>query len=179
MKKLLLISSLLLFGSNGWAEECFQNDGDPIKLQGLLLEVTKYNTPLGTNKSYILRTEKKYCFEILGYKTPEGQEIPAREIDNTSKQWLPNESQRKAMRVEGEGKSYYFMPPGFFDDVPYKIKYEIMIGDAKFGKERRALFEKLSGQQVVLTFGNFFAEHTQWHLRRVVTWNLIKVELVN
>ena len=62
MKKLILISALLLFGSNGWAEECFQNDGDPIKLQGLLLEVTKYNTPLGTTKSYILRTEKKILF---------------------------------------------------------------------------------------------------------------------
>ena len=178
MKKLLLISSLL-FSFNGWAEECFQNDGDPIKLQGLLLEVTKYNTPLGTTKSYILRTEKKYCLKIPGYKNPEGQEIPAREIDNTFKQWMPNESQRKAMEVAAEGKSYYFMPPGFWDDVPYKIKYEIMIGDAKFGKETRALFKKYSGQQIVLTFGNFFAEHTQWHLRRVIAWDLIKVELVN
>ena len=112
MKKLLLISSLL-FSFNGWAEECFQNDGDPIKLQGLLLEVTKYNTPLGTNKSYILRTEKKYCFKILGYKTPEGQEISAREIDNTSKQWLPNESQKKAMEVEGR-KVLLLHAPWFF-----------------------------------------------------------------
>ena len=54
-----------------------------------------------------------------------------------------------------------------------------MIGDAKLDKETRALFEKLSGQQIMLTFGNYFAEHTQWHLRRVVTWDLIKVELVD
>ena len=157
MKKLLLISSLL-FSFNGWAEECFQNDGDPIKLQGLLLEVTKYNTPLGTTKSYILRTEKKYCFKILGYKTPEGQEMPAYEIDNTTK-YYPN------------------YPPS--DLTELEVVYEIMIGSASADKETRALFEKLSGQQIVLTFGDYFEEHTQWHLRRVIAWDIIKVELVD
>ena len=90
----------------------------PKRLQGLLHEVTKYNTPLGTTTTYILRTEKKYCFKISDFKTPEGQEMPAYEIDNTTNLWIPNESQRRAWEVAAEGNSYFYMPPWFLEQCP-------------------------------------------------------------